>query len=235
MRRGVLALTLGAFALWAGVKAVPFLGGQRAEIFATPAVQATDPSALALVGVKKHQRVCVNGIEYGPAAKYVSLSVKAKRPSGTILLEAKARGYEARARHPAGLIGDVPIVLPIAPARSEVDGGTLCLTNEGRHQVSFYAINPGRGSSPAQTTVDSKPVMQQMSVTLLTSPSKSMASRMGEIFGHVAAFRPVTGWEVWLLALLAFIGVPVALGVALARAAAADDEAPPPDYESARR
>jgi hypothetical protein len=234
MRRGLLALTLGVFALWVVVKAVPFLGGQRAEIFSTPTVQATDPSALALVPVKKHQRVCVNQMEYGPGAKYVSLSVRTTRPSGTILLEAKAPGYVASARRPAGLIGDVPIVIPIAPARSEVDGGTLCLTNEGRHQVSFYAINPGRGTSPAQTTVDGKPVMQQMSVTLLTSPSKSMASRLGTIFAHVAAFRPVTGWEVWLLALLAFIGVPVALGVALARAAA-DDEVPPPDYDSARR
>jgi hypothetical protein len=101
--------------------------------------------------------------------------------------------------------------------------------------VAFYGINPGRGSSPATTTVDGKAIQQQLSVTLLTSPSKSLGSRLGEIFDRVAAFRPVTGWELWLLALLALIGVPVALGVALARSAALDDADSPPPYERTRR
>jgi hypothetical protein len=225
MRRWVLGLTLGVFALWVVWKVVPFLHSEKAEVFSTPTVQPTDPNALALVPVKKHQRVCVNGIEYGPGAKYANVTIKASRPTGALLVEAKANGYEARARQPGGLTGDVPIVVPIAPAPREVDGGSLCLTNEGRHQVLFYAVNQGRGSSPAETTIDGKPVAQELSVTLLTSPSRSLGSRVGAIFGHVAAFRPVAGWEVWLLALLAFLGVPVALGVALARSAASDEAA----------
>jgi hypothetical protein len=234
MRRWLLGLTVGVFALWVVWKVVPFLSSEKAQVFSTPTVQPTDPSALALVPVKKRQRACVNGIEFGPGARYVNVSIRANRPSGAVLVEANANGYQARARQPAGVTGDVPIVVPIAPAPREVDGGSLCFTNEGRHQILFYAVNQGRGSSPAETTVDGKPVPQELGVTLLTSPSRSLGSRMGDIFAHVAAFRPVTGWEVWLLALLAFIGVPVALGVALARAAA-DDEVPPPDYDSARR
>ena len=77
-------------------------------------------------------------------------------------------------------------------------------------------------------------------MTLLTSPAQSIGSRLGDIAAHIAAFRPMTGWEVFVLGLLAVIGMPIAVGVALARAAAQDDAAdeaarapagaiPPPD------
>jgi hypothetical protein len=235
MRRGLFALVLGAFLLWAIWKVVPFLGTKQPEIFATPTVQPLDESTLALVAVKKHQRVCLDGMEYGPKARYVFATLRSTRPSGSILVEARAAGYAARGRHAPGLSGNAPFLVPIEPAPREVDRGTLCLTNEGRHKVSFYGVNPGRGTSPATTTVNGKPVPQQLSVTLLTSPSKSLGGRLGEIFGHVAAFRPVTSWEVWVLALIALVGVPVALGVALARSAAVDDADASPPYDSARR
>jgi hypothetical protein len=230
MRRGLLALVLASFAAFVVVKVVPFLRDRQPETFATPTVPATDPASLAPVAVKGRQRVCLDRMEYGPKAKYVLVTVETKRASGPILLTARAPGYSATARQGPGLRGTVPVLLPIAPARQEVDGGTLCLTNRGRHKVAFYGINPGRGSSPAKTTVDGKAIQQQLSVTLLTSPSKSLGSRLGEIFDRVAAFRPVTAWEVWLLALLAFIAVPVALGVALARSAASDDDAEEPSH-----
>jgi hypothetical protein len=235
MRRGLLALVLASFAAFVVWKVVPFLRDKQQETFATPTVQATDPASLAPVSVKGHQRVCLERIEYGPKAKYVLVTLESKRASGPILLEARAPGYSAMARQSPGLRGTVPILLPIEPAPHEVDGGTLCLTNRGRHKVAFYGINPGRGSSPATTTVDGKAIQQQLSVTLLTSPSKSLGGRLGDIFDRVAAFRPVTGWEVWLLALLALIGLPVALGVALARSAALDDAEASPHSESPRR
>ena len=235
MRRGLLALVFGAFLLWAIFKAVPFLGTKQPEIFATPTVQPLDETTLSLVAVKKHQRVCLDGMEYGPKARYVFANLRTTRPSGSILVEARARGYEAQARQAPGPSGNATLLVPIAPAAREVDRGTLCLTNEGRHKISFYGVNPGRGTSPATTTVNDRPVPQQLSITLLTSPSKSLGSRLGEIFSHVAAFRPVTGWEVWLLALIALIGVPVALGVAFARSAAVDDADRRPPYDSARR
>jgi hypothetical protein len=223
MRRWVIALVLGVFALWALVKVVPFLKSEKPEIFATPTVQPIDPATLALVDLKRGQRVCLNQMEYGPKARYVSLTLRSRWPSGPISIEARAPGYLARARQTAGVTGNAPVTIPIQAASRAVDNGTLCVTNDGRHQVSLYGVNPGRGSSPATTTVDGKTVTQQLSVTLLTSPAKSLGSRLGEIFEHVAAFRPVTGWEVWLLALLAFFGLPVALGIALARSLTRDD------------
>jgi hypothetical protein len=83
--------------------------------------------------------------------------------------------------------------------------------------------------------VNGKPIPQELSVSLLTHPSQSLTARLGTIASHIAAFRPLTGWQVFLLGLLAVFGVPVAVGVALARAAAEDDVAaagsPPPGDE----
>jgi hypothetical protein len=235
MRRWLLALVLGLFAVWTVWKVVPFLGTDKPEVFATPTVQPMDPGSLALVAVKRDQRVCLDQMEYGPKARYVALTLRASRPSGPISIEARAPGYVARARQAPGLSGNAPVLVPIAPAKQEIDGGSLCITNEGRHKVSFYGVNPGTGSSPATTTVDGKAVKPQLSVTLLTSPSKSLGSRLGEIFDHVAAFRPVAGWEVWLLALVAFFGLPVTLGYVLSRALAQDDAERDRPHSSARR
>jgi hypothetical protein len=132
-------------------------------------------------------------------------------------------GYRAGAQLAAGTPGDVLQTVAITPATKDIANGTLCVSNLGEHQVKLYGINPGRGSGPSTTTVDGKPIDQELSLTLLTRPSQSLGGRLGTISSHIAAFRPVTGWEVFLLGLLAVLGVPAAIGVALARAAAEDD------------
>jgi hypothetical protein len=212
---------------WGGKKVVPFLQTKPAETYATPTSQPTDPSVLAPIKVKgKGGEVCLQGIEFGPGAKYVYVTVQAERPAGPIALRLSAPGYRATARQAGELKGTVPLHVPVTPAAREVGGGTLCLRNEGRHRTAFYGVPPGRGSAPVTTTVDGRVIKQQLSVTLLTSPSKSLGSRLGTMFDHMAAFRPVTGWEIWILALLLAVGVPVAIAVALLRSAAADDEPP---------
>ncbi|QEC46251.1 hypothetical protein FSW04_00785 [Baekduia soli] len=223
-----MVIPVAVFLLGWGVKKLgPFLDTQAQEVYATPTVQPTDAATLAPIPVKGGKQVCLHNVEYGPGAKYVYVTITTTRPAGPIAVEARAQGYDAKAVQPAGAASDVPLIVKIAPAPREVGDGTLCLTNLGRHQIRFYGIHPGRGSSPTTTTVDGKAIPEQLSVTLLTSPSKSLGSRIGTIFDHVAAFRPVTGWEVWIVAILALIGAPVAIVVALVRATA-QDEAPPP-------
>lgn len=235
MRKGLLAGVLALFALWFVVKAVPFLDRERPAIYATPTVQPTDPATLAPIAVKGGKSVCTDQIPWGPDARYVQLTLTgSKWPASPLLVVASGPGYRATARLPEGTAGDVLQTVAITPARKEIPNGKLCVVNEGRHQVKLYGINQGRGSSPSTTTVDGKPVDQELSVTLLTNPSQSLTSRLGTIASHIAAFRPMTGWQVFLLGLLAVFGVPVAVGVALARAAAEDDVAatgPPPDDE----
>jgi hypothetical protein len=230
MRRAAwVVATIVLFALLFTVKKVlPFLDTRAQEIYATPTTQPTDSASLATIQVPgKGGRVCLDGVEYGPGAKWVYVTVRAERfKTGPIRIEARAPGYRARTTQRGGLAGDVPVIVPIEPARRAVGGGTLCLRNAGRHRVGFFGINPGRGSSPTQTTVDGHDLKQQLSLTLLTSPSSSLGSRLGTMFDHVAAFRPVTGWQVWLVALLVGIGAPVAIAFALLRAAAQDEQAP---------
>jgi|GEM_PF-2206310 len=228
-----LVVALLAFAVWGVAKAIPFLGSQQQAIFATPTSQ---PNAqLAQVPVKgKGGRVCLQGVTYGPDARYVYVTRRSRYSTGEIVFEAHADGYDARARQPAADgPQEGPIILPIAPARREVAGGSLCVVNLGRHQLTLFGVPPGRDSSSTTTTIDGKASTTQVSVTLLTSPSASLGSRLGAIFDHAAAFRPLTGWEVWILALLAAIGAPVAIALALFRATAEDDEQarplPPPD------
>jgi hypothetical protein len=224
MRRGLFAGVLVLFALWFAWKAVPFLSEARTATYATPTVQPTEPAALSPVVLKGGKTACTDRIPFGPDARYVQLTVTGgKRPTPPITIVASAPGYRAVARLPAGTPGDVLQTVRIAPAPRTLANGTLCLTNEGRQQVAFYGINPGRGSSPSTAVVDGKPIPQEISFTLLTNPSQGLGGRLGTLASHIAAFRPLTGWEVWLLGLLAVLGVPVAVAFALARAAAEDD------------
>jgi hypothetical protein len=236
MRKGLLAGVLVLFALWFVVRAVPFLNRERPATYATPTVQPTDPTSLAPIAIKGGQGVCTGHIPFGPDAHYVQFTVTgSKWPTSPLRVVARGPGYQALPPTlPEGTPGDVPVTLAITPAGTEISDGSLCIVNEGRHQVQLYGINQGRGSSPSTTTVDNKPIPQELSVTVLTSPSQSLTSRLGTIASHIAAFRPLTGWEVFLLGLLAVFGVPVAVGVALARAGAEDDVAtagPPPGDE----
>ena len=226
MRRGLLAGVLVLFALWFVVRAMPFLDRGRPAVFATPTVQPTDPASLAPIAVKGGQSACADQIPWGPDARYVQFTLTgSKWPPSPLRIVATGPGYRAVARLPEGAAGDAQQTVAITPARTEIPNGTLCVVNEGRHQIKLYGINQGRGSSPSTTTVGGKPVDQELSVTLLTSPSQSLTARLGTISSHIAAFRPLTGWQVFLLGLLAAFGVPVAVGVALARAAAEDDGA----------
>ncbi|HEY4095222.1 MAG TPA: hypothetical protein VGM33_06930 [Baekduia sp.] len=223
------ALAVGLFLLalvvWALAKGVPFLDTQAQAVYATPTGQ---PAAqISLPGKGGH--LCTTGIEYGPQARYVEITTRSKYPLGPIGLEVRAPGYRADTTLPARGPQNGVLIAKIAPATREVGGGTLCVVNHGRHRVIVFGAPPGRGTSAASTTtLNGKPSPTQVSITLLTSPSASLGSRLGAIFDHAAAFRPVTGWEVWVLALLVGIGVPIAIAVALA-SAAAEDELPRPD------
>jgi hypothetical protein len=221
-----LAVALLAFLAWGAWKAIPFLQTKPQEVFATPTSQPNAQLA-QLVVPGKGARACLSGVEFGPDARYVYVTVRSRFVPGEILVEARAKGYAARARQAAGGPQEGPLILPIAPARQEVGDGTLCVVNRGRHQLALYGVPPGRDASPTTTTIDGKPTKEQLSVSLLTRPSASLGSRLGTIFDHAAAFRPVTGWEIWLLALLAGIGAPIAIGLALAGAAAEDERTPP--------
>lgn len=228
MRKRVLAGFLVLFALWFVVKALPFLDQGRPAVYATPTIQPNEPGVLVPVTIKGGQTACTDKIPWGPDARYVQFTLTGgKWPASPLTLVASGPGYRAVAHQPAGTPGDAAQTLPITPATKNMTNGRLCMTNDGRHQVMLYGIAQGRGSGPSTTTVDGKPLPQELSITLLTHRSQSIGGRLGTIASHIAAFRPLTGWMVWIIGLLAVLGVPLAVGVALARAAAEDEAALP--------
>lgn len=225
MRKTPLILIVLVFGLWFASKGRHFLDTAKPETFATPTVQPTNAAELGELRLKRHARACANGIDYGPGARYVLVTLLTDRPAGRLRFEARAPGYAADATYPAGAGGNQQLIVPITPAARNVGGGTLCITNLGQHAVGLYSVGAtGPQGTASATTVDGKPVALDLSITLLTSPSRPIGDRLGSLFDHMAAFNPLSGWTVWLLFGLALVGVPVALGIALGRALADDDE-----------
>lgn len=223
MRKRVLALVVVAFAGWFAWKALPFLRVAQPAVWETPTVSPGGPAPLQAFTAKGGQHVCIDHVDFGPQARWVQIGIQASRfPAPAIRVEARAPGYRAVSRIPAGAAaGSTPLVA-LRPAAHDAGDGTLCLVPEGRHTMAFMGTTLGRNSSPSTTTVDGQAIGGQISVTLLSSPAQSMGSRLGDLAAHLAGFRPVTGWEVFLLGLLVVLGAPLLVGVALARAAAQD-------------
>jgi hypothetical protein len=224
MRKTPLIVVLVAFALWFVWKGLPFLDGAQPEIYSTPTVQPQNAAELGNVGVPRGQQVCADQLDFGPGARYVLVTVLSDKPAGPLRFAVRAPGYAADATAPAGATSGQQVIVPIRAASKDVANGTLCITNLGKRKVGFYSVGaPGPQATPSTTTVAGKPVALDLSITLLTSPSRSFGSRLGTILGHTAAFNPLKGWVVWILLLLVLIGAPLAVGAALARADAEDD------------
>ena len=224
MRKWLLVLALAFFAYFLVAKASPFLKLARPDVASTPTVTPQNPAQLAPVTAKRGEQVCLGDVVFTPDARYVKVIVQATHPTGPITVQALAPGYVTAGKIPGGLSGTADGLARIKPPSGDVRG-ELCLTHTGRHRVSYFGVNPGqREGAPLPTTIDGRRSATQLSVTLLSSPSRSLWGQLGSIFDRVAAFRPITGWMAALLFGLLMLGAPVALAVALARAAAEDDE-----------
>jgi hypothetical protein len=235
--RRVVGATLLVLLAWFVVKGVPFLTKDRPAIWATPTSEAFDAAQLAPVTVPaRGGRVCVDGIPWAPEAKYVQLrvlpGVKATTPPIDVV--AAAPGYHATATIPAGLPQNAQALAKLTPAPREVTG-SLCAINRGPRPLALYGVaKAGRLEAPVKVTIDGNPLPdRQLTVTLLSNPSQSPLARLGDIFSHIAAWRPWGAWAVWIVALLLLLGTPVALAIALGRAAEADAEAAEAEAPSA--
>jgi hypothetical protein len=230
MRRRLVIGVLVAFGAWFLVKAVPYLTEGRPAIWATPTSEPYTAALLQPVTVPARGQVCVDGVPWSPDAKYVQLRVlPGVRPAQTpeLGVEATGPGYRATGTVPAGLRQNDQAIAKITPAPRELSG-RLCVTNRGARPLALYGVGKqGRLAAPVKVTVAGRELPdRQLSVTLLSSPNQSLLGRMGDVTSHVAAFRPVGAWVVWLLLVALLIGVPVAVAVALGKAAALDDDQP---------
>jgi hypothetical protein len=230
MRDRVVAATLILFAAWFVVRGVPFLGRGRPAVWATPTSEAYDRGQIVPVTVPGGGRVCATQMPWGPRARFVEVRVRpaAGTPAPALAYEATAPGgYRATGSVPAGLPRDGRAIAEIAPAPREVFG-TLCVVNRGTAPLDLYGVpRSGRFASASTITVGGRKLEDRdLSILLLSNPHQSIAARLGDVLGNVAAFRPAGPWLVWALFALALLGVPVAVATAVARAARADGSPP---------
>ena len=228
MRRPLLvmaAIFLGFF-VW---KALPFLTADRQDTYATPSLQPDTLAPLQALTVPAGAKVCVDKVPFGPDARYVLVTGLPGTPTTKPLeLTAGAPGYRARGRIPAGLADNQQAIVKLEPAAVTESLGTVCIRNAERRTVGFYGTGrDGRMAAPSMTTIDGRPAPVSLSLSLLTTPNASIGSRLGELSGRIAAFRPVTGWQVFLTMVLLLIGTPAALMAAVAYAGRAAGEDPP--------
>jgi hypothetical protein len=232
MRKGILAGFLGLFLVWFLVAGLAYLLKSRPAIWATPTSEPYDVGQLTPVAVPGHGRICVDGMPWAPEARLVQLRVLPGPTARTPALGIEATGpggYRATTKIPAGLVQNDRATAPIRPAAREITG-TLCVTNEGARPTSFYGVpTADRLGAAVKVTVNGRALAdRQLSVTLLQSRDKAILGRLGTVLSHVAAFRPIGAWMVWILLALLLVGTPVGVALALARASADDDEASTP-------
>jgi hypothetical protein len=230
MRRRLVIGVLAAFAAWFLVKAVPYLTEGRPAVWATPTSEPYTAAQLSPVTVPARRQVCVDGMPWAPDARYVQLRVlPGVRPARApeLGVEATGPGYRATGTVPAGLRQNDQAIARIAPAPRELSG-RLCVTNRGARALALYGVGrQGRLAAPVEMTVAGREVAdRQLSVTLLSNPDQSLIGRMGDVLDHVAAFRPIGTWIVWLVLAALLVGVPAGVAVALGKAAALDDDQP---------
>jgi hypothetical protein len=244
MRKTPLIVVLLAFGLWFLVKGVGWLDTEKPVVFATPIAQPDSGGELQAVTVPRRERACATDITFGPDARYVVLTVLTEpgTTAGPLRIRVSApSGYAADAVVPAGTANNQQVIARLSrPAPRELPGGLLCVTNGGRQGIGLYGIDGQASPSVTKVggpTADGTEQAQDLSVTLLTSPSASLGSRLGTLLDHAAAFNPTSAWFLWVVLALALVGTPVAVGVALGRALAEDDAAdqPAPEPDSARR
>ena len=153
MRRGLLAIVLVAFVAWFFWKASALPGRPAHGDLVDADRPARGPGAAGAgqgqgppARVRGRHRLRARGAVRGDRA------AGRRFPTPPIDLTAEAPGgYRAQAHLDAGTATDAPVIVPIRPAAHVVAGGTLCLTNQGRHSVLFYGTTLGRNTSPSAT------------------------------------------------------------------------------------
>lgn len=235
-----IAIVLVGFVLFLGLKGVPFLRTAAIDVAATPtpAASPNDPGGVRPVEVPGGHRVCVDRLPLDPKARFFSVTL-AKGTIEQARLEVRdpRSGYRASAPLPRLHGPDASAVVAITPPPRGLTGAVMCIDNLGRGTLTFVgADHTGRQGAPSATTIaklsrtgrvgDPHTTPNQLAVTLLEHPNRSLWNQRSSLLDRIAAFQPFAPWFVGLLAVLLLTAVPLAMAVAVGRAAVDDDQPP---------
>src|SRR4051812_25144797 len=104
--------------------------------------------------------------------------------------------------------------------------GRVCLYTRAP-PMAASGTDEQRTRTRSNTYVDGGVVVGDLTLELLGRHGP-LTARLGELFSRAATFKPVTSWEIWVLAILMLLAIPGGLALALGRAAS-DPPAPAED------
>jgi hypothetical protein len=137
----------------------------------------------------------------------------------------KEGGEEIQKGRPVLLIPRQSIF--ITPPRRPVIG-TACFINVGSAPVLLDGTSEPRVATRSTVTIDGKPVPGTIGLTFFDERPTTRANHLGEIFAHASNLtdRLIPVWLVWIIVMLALIGIPSAVVAAFYRGLREDEASP---------
>jgi hypothetical protein len=147
------------------------------------------------------------------------------KPGPALAIDAKAPGYRATAQVPAGYRDTDALRFDLATPKKAVIGD-LCIRNTGKREIVLKATTEFRTMGRPVLSIDGTAQPMDPKLIFYERGKSSYLSRAGDILRHAAVFTPpfLPRVVLSLLALVALIGLPVAVAFALKRAFEADSE-----------
>jgi hypothetical protein len=194
---------------------VPYLTRERQNLAGVP----VPPPFLsqAPIEIDSASRACLSDVAFDTDAEFVELTtLSAPRPPVEVV--ARAPGYRATGSIEGGRDGLSTIFARIdPPERSAI--GTLCIRNRGKRRIELLGTNDGRTSVGRPVTrVDGEEAAADITVRFFSADQGSVLERLGQLVDRAAAFKPGlfgAPFFLWIVVLLAAIGIPVAAVYAL--------------------
>lgn len=212
---------LAAPALIAALAAVLVIAG--ALLWFLPALTSKEPStagvptppalfALAEFAVAPHQQACMSSVTITPQSALALFRLRPAKPGGSggppVEVILSGPGYRSTARVPGGYPGG-SVALPVTPPRTVLIG-SVCFVNIGRSTVLFDATTEPRTVARSPTLIDGRTVVGDIALTFLDPQPRTILSRLGEVFTHASNLTEglIPVWLVWVIAILAALGIP---------------------------
>ncbi len=208
---GLVAALAGVLVLaGALVWFLPALTSKKPSIAEVP----TPPARLTLAefAVPPHQQACMSSVTITPDSRQALFRLRPAKPGPgggpPVELVLSGPGYRSTATVPGGYPGG-SVALAVTPPRSVLIG-SACFVNIGRSTVLFDGTTEAGTIARAPTVVAGHPVVGDIALTFLDPRPRTILSRLGEVFSHASNLTEdlIPVWLVWIIAILAAIGIP---------------------------
>ena len=220
--RGVLAV---AGALIVAVVVLTIAWAVKERPFTASIPQAPPLDEVALVRLPAGGEVCERGITILPRSQVAEIRIGTRgAPPVPLTYAVSGRGYRTSGTVEPTWVDNALIPIALDPPDRPVHG-TFCVRNDGRRSVDLYGAG-GKSQTSAVTESGGRRLPANVVLALRERNAATVASRTGQLADRASAFRPPGPVVLWLLAILVVAGVPLAVGWAMWRATAADQENP---------